>query len=212
MAKVLVLGGGDYTRLFTSEGYQVETDDFSDDIDLVCFTGGTDINPRIYGSRASKYTGHPDYRRDEREVDIFRKAWRQGIPMVGICRGAQLLCAQSGGQLFQHVNNHSGAHKMTTAFGDEMVVTSSHHQMMDISPLKGRNDALKPVVLGWATERKSTYWYDGDGEAKGPDKELEVVYFPETRSLAHQPHPEWMKPDSPYRQFFFKTMHEYLGV
>lgn len=212
MSKVLVLGGGDYKRLWEDEGYDVETKEFTDDIELVCFTGGSDINPRIYGSRVSPFTMRPDVSRDTREVDIFKKAWRENIPMVGICRGAQLICAQSGGQLFQHVCNHDSAHKMMTAFGEEMVVTSSHHQMMDIKPLL--NAEVKPVVLGWSSEKRSHYYYDGDGivNSDEPEKELEVVYFPEHRALAHQPHPEWMKSDSPYRQFFFNTVHEYLGV
>lgn len=211
MSKVYVVGGGhDYANLFLHEGYEVETDRFTDDVDLVCFTGGSDLSPSLYRSVKHSFCGTPNHRRDEMEVGIYTKAVDKRIPMVGICRGAQLLCAMAGGQLFQHVNNHHQAHTMTTFNGEEIVVTSSHHQMMDISTITSKH---KPIVLGWATDdARSNIYFTGKGPADNPEKDLEVVYFPETNALAHQPHPEWMKAESPYYQFFFNSVHEYLGV
>ena len=204
MYSVKVLGSLDYKRMFGEEpGFRVTQDD---DFDLLCFTGGTDINPAIYKARRHPYTQTPDYGRDDFEVGLFQYAKMRGKPMVGICRGAQLLCALNGGRLFQHVTGHGQSHEATVQFPgmeeETMVVTSSHHQMMDLA---GHGDAQ---VLGWANLLSTTY-ENGDGalpKSLWPKREIEVAYFPSTRSLAHQPHPEWMTPDAPYRQFFFQTV------
>lgn len=199
MKSVLVLGGGDYCRLFEEEGYEVVDDG---PVDLVCFTGGTDINPSIYGDRVHRYTSRSDTRRDKDEVELFHRCRKRGIPMVGICRGAQLLCALSGGRLYQHVDGHNEHHMINTPAGD-MVVTSSHHQMMDVSRVKNVD------ILGWAEPISSTY-ETGEGPQKPPRKDIEVAFFPDTMCLAHQPHPEWMDIQSPYRRFFFNTIENYL--
>lgn len=201
MIRVKVLGGGDYIRMFDQEdGYEVVEDD---SFNLVCFTGGTDISPAIYGEQYHPYTMASDRKRDQREVDLYRYCQKRGIPMVGICRGAQLLCALSGGKLYQHVDNHNESHLIHTPEG-EMVATSSHHQMMDVSAVKTAE------IIGWAEPRSSSY-HRAKGTVEAPKKDIEVVYFPRTRSLAHQPHPEWMDTDAPYRQFFFKTIKNYLS-
>lgn len=200
MIKVLVLGGGSYRQLFEEEeGYEV-TD--GNDYDLVCFTGGTDISPSIYGDRYHHWTSDSDVRRDQREVDLYRDCTKRGIPMVGICRGAQLLCALSGGKLYQHVTKHGESHPIHTPEG-EMIVTSSHHQMMDVSRVKNVE------VIGWADPRSTTY-ETGQGPQVPPKKDVEVAFFPLTKSLAHQPHPEWMDMQAPYRRFFFNTIKLYL--
>lgn len=200
MTKVLVLGGGSYRSLFEEEeGYEV-SDDL--DFDMVCFTGGTDINPDIYGDRVHRFTSRSDTQRDQHEVTIFHHCKKHGIPMVGICRGAQLLCALSGGKLYQHVTRHGESHQIVTPEG-EMVVTSSHHQMMDVSRVRNVE------VIGYASPRSTTY-ETGDGPQPHPKKDIEVAFFPETKALCHQPHPEWMDTQAPYRRFFFKTVKLYL--
>lgn len=199
MIKVKVLGGGDYKRLFEEEdGFEVDNDQF----DLVCFTGGTDINPNIYNHKRHPLTSPSDTYRDENEVYLFDFCTYHGIPMVGICRGAQLLCALSGGSLYQHVENHGRSHSIQTDIG-EMVVTSSHHQMMNISSVENVK------VLGYTDPLSYTY-ETGDGPQEAPERDIEVAYFPSTRALAHQPHPEWMNINSPYRRFFFKTIYDHL--
>ncbi len=200
MIKVLVLGSGSYRKIFEEEeGYEI-TD--GDDFDLVCFTGGTDISPSIYGAEYHPRTMGSDRERDQREVDLYRYCKRRDIPMVGICRGAQLLCALSGGRLYQHVTKHGESHQIHTPEG-EMVVTSSHHQMMDVSLVKAVE------VLGWAIPRSTTYETDS-GPQVAPKRDIEVCYFPETKALCHQPHPEWMDMQAPYRRFFFNTINLYL--
>ena len=102
--------------------------------DVVLFGGGADISPTIYNHSVSTFTGasaHLSFR-DSNEVRHFRQAVKTGCGIIGICRGAQLACAMSGGSLIQHVDNHSGGdHTMKTHDGRVIMVSSVHHQMMN---------------------------------------------------------------------------------
>lgn len=153
---------------------------------LVIFTGGEDINPDMYGETRHKTTySNPD--RDIREELVFKKALDSGIPMLGICRGAQLLNVLNGGKLIQHVNNHrNGDHIMKTE-NTTYKVNSTHHQMMYPYNMHPRTYD----ILGYSRYVSDEYWknartqYDMRGLV-----EPEIVYFPYTHCLAVQFHPE----------------------
>ena len=90
--------------------------------------GGADINPAFYNHPQSRTT-YPGGKRDVIEWDLMNKAKELGMPLIGICRGAQMLCALAGGYLLQDVNGHHGRHTIKT-FNDEIIaVNSIHHQM-----------------------------------------------------------------------------------
>lgn len=223
--RVLILGGADYTNLFIKEGFETISSKMTDfdistvlDVDLICFTGGTDVNPSKYNEKRHSRTQFSDLNRDKTEQKIFDKAYEQGIPMVGICRGAQFGCIASGGSLIQHVTNHRGYHAIELYDGKCIQASSDHHQMMQIR-------ATDHILLGWTTGRSSCY----EGMRKGrvykhsmasirnthkqvSIQEPEVVYFPKTNFLAHQPHPEWMDENAPYRRWFFQTITEFLKI
>lgn len=160
-----------YTRL------ELEKDD------VVVFEGGTDINPLLYDENPNSYTSPSDYARDAFEQEVFRQAVKKGIPMIGICRGAQLLCALSGGKLVQHVDGHGRDHIVEDRWSGEIyVVTSSHHQMM--LPASAPCD-----LIAW-TKHSTKYIGEYDKEVD-VEYDAEIVYFPETQCLCIQGHPEW---------------------
>jgi len=64
-------------------------------------TGGTDLNPALYGQRPHPATDGPDDERDKMEIQLLEAALRAGIPMLCICRGMQLLNVVHGGTLIQ---------------------------------------------------------------------------------------------------------------
>lgn len=155
--------------------------------DVVLFGGGADISPSIYNHNVSRYTGagkalsHRDYH----EVKHFKKAVEAGAGIIGICRGAQLACAMSGGSLIQHVDNHTTSHQMTTIDGKTMKVSSVHHQMMN--PEKTKHE-----LIGYSTNNLSPVHIIQDDSSIDVEKEPEVIFFNDTRSLAIQYHPEFM--------------------
>lgn len=67
-------------------------------LDAIIIGGGDDIDPALYGSVADSHTDI-DYLRDKMEIEFIEKALVRRIPILGICRGAQLLNVVLGGSL-----------------------------------------------------------------------------------------------------------------
>lgn len=76
------------------------TDIDLDAVDGVVIGGGDDISPDLYGG-ALEMTARLDPDRDRMEHDIARRALAEDIPVLGICRGAQMLNVAAGGTLHQ---------------------------------------------------------------------------------------------------------------
>jgi GMP synthase-like glutamine amidotransferase len=155
--------------------------------DVVLFDGGTDIDADIYNERKHPLAQKPDYMRDQTERVYFRRAQGVGAACIGVCRGAQLLCALSGGKIIQHVTGHHGpkAHVIITSDKREILASGDHHQMM--YPY----DVKEYEMLAWAQGLGEYHCEYGKVAEFG--EEPEVVWFPQTKSLCIQPHPEWMQ-------------------
>lgn len=105
--------------------------------DLVVLTGGEDISPAIYGETDHKIW--PNQARDEYELKVIKK-FQGKVPIVGICRGLQILWASSGGKLIHDIKDYKGAahpyhHIMNLAVGWRpksnnafTYINSLHHQ------------------------------------------------------------------------------------
>ena len=111
--------------------------------DLLLLPGGGDVHPRFYGQQINGSTDI-DEARDGRELALVDKFLRAGKPIVGICRGLQLLNVYFGGTLRQHIEGHSQIdgvdrlHAINTApgllralYGARFTVNSAHHQAFD---------------------------------------------------------------------------------
>lgn len=80
-------------------------DDVLDVCDGLLLSGGRDILPEHYGQEMTDAIGNTDPRRDLFELDLARRAIDRGMPLLGICRGMQVLNVALGGSLHQDVNN-----------------------------------------------------------------------------------------------------------
>jgi putative glutamine amidotransferase len=74
-----------------------------DGVDGLIFAGGRDIDTARYGAVPGEYTDQPDTRRDEWEFTLVNAALRRELPVLFICRGAQVLNVYRGGTLIQHL-------------------------------------------------------------------------------------------------------------
>jgi putative glutamine amidotransferase len=78
-------------------------DTFLDRIDGLLLPGGGDVEPSIYGGQAHATIYGVDAERDETEIRLARHAAGSGMPLLGVCRGAQVINVALGGTLVEHV-------------------------------------------------------------------------------------------------------------
>jgi len=141
-----------------------DPDPLLDGLDGVILAGGVDVGPSTYGADAHPETDAPNELRDAFELAVARRAWEREIPLLGICRGMQVMNVAAGGTLHQHLPDVVGHHEhrvtpgtfadhevrlepgslAARAAGEELHATKSHHHQ--------GVDALGEgfVVTGWS--------------------------------------------------------------
>jgi len=142
-----------------------DPDPVLDLVDGLILAGGSDVAPRSYGADAHPATDAPNADRDAFELALARRALERDVPLLGVCRGMQVMNVAAGGTLHQHVPDLVGheEHRHTPgvfadhevrleegslaarAAGERLHATKSHHHQ--------GVDALGEgfVVTGWST-------------------------------------------------------------
>jgi putative glutamine amidotransferase len=127
-------------------------------LDGLVLSGGGDIDPALYGAARDAATGPASTGRDTAELALCQRALAEGVPVLAICRGLQVVNVALGGTLHQHLpdlvghDGHSpdpggyGTHKVSIAPGSrlagllgltetpgpaEIMVPTHHHQAID---------------------------------------------------------------------------------
>jgi len=172
---------------------------------ILLLQGGEDIAPCIYNAPNNSYchAGPKPSQRDTKEMALVSRAVKMGMPIIGICRGAQMLCALDGGYLVQHIEGHtgSGTHELfDTRTGEIRHTNSCHHQMM--VPNKYN------TILATDNSRTIRGYSDSDKEFT-VQSVPEIVYFPQLNALGIQGHPEWI-PNSAFADYCSALIKEFL--
>jgi putative glutamine amidotransferase len=122
-----------------------------DRIDALLLAGGRDVDPLSYGARPAPETAEPQPERDRFELALVSAALDRDMPVLGVCRGMQMLNVACGGTLRQHLEGELGArHRHTPGVfsdhdvelepgslaarapgADRIAVRSHHHQAID---------------------------------------------------------------------------------
>ncbi|MFG1923604.1 gamma-glutamyl-gamma-aminobutyrate hydrolase family protein [Cryptosporangium sp. NPDC048952] len=122
-------------------------DDVLDAVDGLIVSGGVDVDPALYGAVPHPSTDPPQVARDAGELTLIRGSFARDLPLLGVCRGAQLMAVARGGTLVQDLP--LGVHRdvlgvfnwhpvtpvgglLADILGDaELKVNAHHHQAVD---------------------------------------------------------------------------------
>ena len=192
--------GGIPVMLNNLEGTFEESDlaEIVSRVDGVLFSGGADVDPKFYGEEKLEACGKIADERDALEIPLMKAALASGKPIMGVCRGFQVLNVVLGGTLYQDINTQlkdknplehrrstkeehfQGVHKVNVVSGtplaefaegkEQIGVNSLHHQAVkDMAP------SLKEMGVS-------------------EDGIVEAVYLPESRFvMGFQWHPEYLR-------------------
>lgn len=165
-------------------------------LDGLLLPGGWDVDPALYGEEPDPAVGPIDRELDDTELSLFRQARERDLPVLGLCRGQQVINVAMGGKLYQHleghdVRGHGRSHiahtievepesELGRAAGQRSIpVNSFHHQ----------------AVRSLAPGLKQT--------ARGEDGTIEGVESDDGLIVAVQCHPEELTGDLPWARTLF---------
>ncbi|SES03256.1 putative glutamine amidotransferase [Lentzea xinjiangensis] len=114
-------------------------------LDGLVIAGGADVDPAAYGAERHPMTGEPHRDRDDAEFALVEAALKLDLPVLGVCRGMQVLNVALGGTLHQHIEGHNPAPgvfghteievvpgtRLHTIIGSRTTVQCHHHQSLD---------------------------------------------------------------------------------
>ncbi|MBI2684048.1 MAG: gamma-glutamyl-gamma-aminobutyrate hydrolase family protein [Actinobacteria bacterium] len=149
-------------------------------LDALILAGGNDIDPSAYGEAPDPATTGTQRLRDDAEIALLAEARRVDLPVLGICRGMQLINVGYGGTLEQHLPDRLGSERHRETWG-----TFSDHA---VNVVEG---SLLQTLLGRSVTIKSSHHQApariGEGlvlvAAATPDETREAVEDPRQRFL-----------------------------
>ncbi len=177
-------------------------------LDGLCLPGGVDVDPAEYGEARHPHLGSVDKPRDRTELTLARWALEANLPVLGICRGIQLLNVAAGGTLYQHLPDQvPGARRHNYHLQESAWDTPTHEVRVKpdsrLADLVGsanlsinsfHHQSLKAVAPGF----EATAW--------APDGVVEAIEHPEKPFVVGvQWHPEGMFRSDTYARRIFEA-------
>jgi putative glutamine amidotransferase len=173
--------------------------DYAKHLDGLLLQGGADVSPQSYAEAASRPEWPGDRVRDMYELELLHEFVESGKPVLGVCRGCQLINVAFGGTLYQdiasdvptadvHVNEHYDQHRHAVRFPDgstlasmfpgrhEAVVNSIHHQAvktlgrdLNIEAVSSTDGLIEAVRYRRAPFVVGVQWHPEFHRAGGPE-------------------------------------------
>jgi putative glutamine amidotransferase len=166
-------------------------------LDGLLLPGGWDVDPALYGEEADAKVGDIDPELDETEIRLFKDARGREIPVLGICRGQQVINVAMGGSLIQHLEGHEvraygRKHLAHTAAVDPESELGQAAEGRDIQVNSLHHQAVRSVAPGLRQT------------ATGDDGTIEGLETDDGLVVAVQCHPEELTGDLPWASKLFE--------
>ena len=162
-------------------------------LDGILLAGGGDLDPTHYGTEYHGRLSNVHPPRDELELELARMAVSSGRPLLGICRGCQVLNVALGGTLYPHLPTEPGGSITHELRGSERTVLA--HEVI-IEPGTRFEQMLGERTIGVNSHHHQGLREIGSGlrvAARAPDGLVEAVELEgHPFCLAVQWHPEWL--------------------
>lgn len=190
MKKVYVEGSDHLiSKMFEEEGFEVVKSVF--DAELICLEGGADVTPALYEEENTM--SHCNEKKDIHSLGLLMIAECFSLPVVGICRGSQIMNVLQGGKMKQHIAGHTNTNHNLNVDGVDYLVTSTHHQ--------------ESVPQSYVDKNGETVYLEK--VYKADDGTVELVMY-NNKQMGFQGHPEYVSKGHPCRTVFFKKLSEIL--
>jgi putative glutamine amidotransferase len=173
--------------------------DYAKHLDGLLLQGGADVSPQSYAEQATSHEWPGDRVRDMYELELLHEFIESGKPVLGVCRGCQLINVAFGGTLYQdiatdvptagaHVNEHYDQHRHGIHFPDgstlanmfpgrrDAIVNSIHHQAvktigrdLNIEAVSASDGIIEAVRYRRAPFVMGVQWHPEFHRAGGPE-------------------------------------------
>jgi putative glutamine amidotransferase len=175
-------------------------------LDGLLLMGGGDVDPAHYGEAAIPETQPPEGARDQVELELVRQALADDVPLLGICRGIQVLNVVLGGTLVQDI-----AAQLPSAMNHEMSVGGHEDRR---HPIEIEPSSRLAAIVGATRHAVNSYHHQALGRLAGDaravasteDGVIEAIELPDRSFVvAVQFHPERMVADDPAMRRLFEA-------
>jgi putative glutamine amidotransferase len=187
-------------------------------LDGLLIPGGVDMDPASYGEEILPETGRLDPPRDCVELQLVKWAWEDGMPVLGLCRGAQVINVARGGSLWQDIptqwkNPSGGETLMHDCYPTKGFARTHHAHEVELASATRLHAAMpRPSVPVNSMHHQSVKRL-GEGlviSAVAPDGVVEAVEAEGNRFMVGvQWHPEVFEVHDPYTRHLFR---DFMGA
>jgi putative glutamine amidotransferase len=167
------------------------------ELDGLLLPGGWDVDPSFYGEPPDEKVVETDPELDATELSMFRQARERELPVLGICRGQQVINVAMGGSLVQHLEGHE-----VRAHGRSHL---AHSIEVDPSSELGRAAGAHKIRVNSFHHQAIRTLAEGlQQTARGDDGTVEGVESDDGLIVAVQCHPEELTTDLPWARNLFE--------
>ncbi|MFQ5866524.1 MAG: gamma-glutamyl-gamma-aminobutyrate hydrolase family protein [bacterium] len=142
-------------------------------LDGLLVNGDADVDPKLYGEKPEHSCGKPDKEKDKMEMKLIKWALEKNVPILGICRGHQLLTVACGGTLYQDIPNQKVQHRPDKQDSESLhlIFFENHTKLMDIFDMEllAVNSHHHQAIKDLPSDFKISAWAE-DGAIEGIEK------------------------------------------